>query len=443
MRAERLIAAGMLAAISPAHAADRILEVPAQYQTVAAAAAAANNDRDLAHRYVIAIAPGTYTNDWPLVNRPMTLRAAQGPGTVTLTATAALTNANPGIITVHADLVVDGLALTGARNASNNGAGIRDRRGVETMPGTLTVRNSRFADDQNGILTDHGPVQVVVTGSLFMNSTRSHLLYANNFTPPSALIVLDSEFCGAGGGNGRHAIQSRNRSNFIARNRFWVGADAPIPGCVRGDGNYAIGINNGGPAIIADNQITKGPGGGNANTVAYAIDFTGTGHAHPTSTLILSRNCFFATRASATGVLNHTIAAPVIGDGNFFAPQFGTLVNPAHANHLTDTHRTAPAYCAAATAPPPPERPSPDGAELQPPTTNTLRTAEGVWRFSPHPDGGWGQYRALLNGEDVHDNRCGWYMRIAHHGQVFCWNSRWHQWWHWRDRRWHGPGPAP
>ena len=409
----------------------RELMVPSQFPTLAAAVNAANADTDRSRGVVITIDPGTYTNDFtPMLTRPMTIRSAQGLGTVTLNSTVVQNaNSNPGIITSHTDLTVDGLIFTGARNGSNNGAGIRDRRGVGAAPGFLAVQNSIFISNQMGILTGDGPVRVLVTHALFMNSTMSHLLYTNNVTAPSTLVVMDSDFCGAGGGRGRHAIQTRNRTTMIAHNRFWVGADASIPGCIRGDGNFAINIINGGPAIVADNVIVKGPGGVNANTVAYAVDFTATGGAHPTSTLIFQRNCMFNTRGSGTGIFTG-ISAPVIGDGNFFAPEFGTLVNPTASNQMTGTVRTEPANCATE---------SPDGSQIDAPTTETLVNRDGRWGFAneqPEP----GQFRITLN--DQPNDGWGSNLRIAQGGQVFVRNSLRNNWWVWRNNTWVNVGPA-
>ena len=129
----------------------------------------------IAAAVVITIDPGTYTNDFtPMLTRPMTIRSAQGLGTVTLNSTVVQNaNTNPGIITSHTDLTVDGLIFTGARNGSNNGAGIRDRRGVGAAPGFLAVQNSIFISNEMGILTGDGPVRVLVTHAQFMNSTMS------------------------------------------------------------------------------------------------------------------------------------------------------------------------------------------------------------------------------------------------------------------------------
>ena len=108
---------------------------------------------------IIQVAPGTYTNDFSLVTRPMTIevdpRRAGSP--VLLEATVSLPN-QKGIILTFASLTVDGLTFLGAmidNSLGGNGAGIRDQN---TAAGaTLIVRNSVFTKNQEGILTgdDH------------------------------------------------------------------------------------------------------------------------------------------------------------------------------------------------------------------------------------------------------------------------------------------------
>jgi hypothetical protein len=61
----------------PADAETRILTVGAsgnyQYRTVSAAVAVANADPSAGNYYKIRVAPGNYTNDFPVVTRPMTI----------------------------------------------------------------------------------------------------------------------------------------------------------------------------------------------------------------------------------------------------------------------------------------------------------------------------------------------------------------------------------
>src|SRR5712691_7785097 len=80
-----------------------------QYRTISAAVAAASADSNTSNYYDIQVAPGTYTNDFPTVTRPMTIevdpRRVGRP--VVLNATVPLPN-QKGIILTFASLTVDG-----------------------------------------------------------------------------------------------------------------------------------------------------------------------------------------------------------------------------------------------------------------------------------------------------------------------------------------------
>ena len=122
-------AAAFGTAARPAGAETNILTVgPSgvfQYRTIGAAVAAA--DSNPSSYYDIQVAPGTYTNDFSVVTRPMIIevdpRRAGSP--VLLEATVSLPN-QKGIILTFASLTVDGLTFMGAmidNSLGGNGAG--------------------------------------------------------------------------------------------------------------------------------------------------------------------------------------------------------------------------------------------------------------------------------------------------------------------------------
>src|SRR5206468_3619238 len=118
-----------------------------------------------------------YTNDFPEVTRPMTIESAVAPSRtslirpVVLNATIPLPN-QKGIILTTSSLTVNGLSFQGAMiddSLGGNGAGIRDQN---TGPGArLTVLNSTFAGNQEGILTGDDPDETVtIFNSYFINN---------------------------------------------------------------------------------------------------------------------------------------------------------------------------------------------------------------------------------------------------------------------------------
>jgi hypothetical protein len=176
------IGAGLLACAAatsamPAGVETKILTVGIsgnfQYRTISDAVAAADADSNPNSYYDIQVAPGTYTNDFSVVTRPMTIevdpRRAGSP--VLLEATKPSPN-QKGIILTFASLTVDGLIFMGAmidNSLGGNGAGIRDQN---TAAGaTLMVRNCVFTNNQEGILTgDDVGETIAVTSSKFENN---------------------------------------------------------------------------------------------------------------------------------------------------------------------------------------------------------------------------------------------------------------------------------
>ena len=88
------------------------------FSTISAAVDAANADTNLNNAYDVQVLPGTYTNDFPTVTRPVTIEvdpccAGQA---VVLNATIDLPN-QKGIILALASLTVNGLTFQGAHTS--------------------------------------------------------------------------------------------------------------------------------------------------------------------------------------------------------------------------------------------------------------------------------------------------------------------------------------
>jgi hypothetical protein len=306
-----------------------------QYPTIAAAAAAADEDTDLANDYVIRVAPGTYTNDSPQVTRPMTIEAAVPGSTVILNAPAPLAN-EKGIILASASVTVDGLTLENA-NISNslggNGAGIRDE---DTRPNdVLVVRNSIFINNQMGILTDANiPLNTILIGDLFMNNGNTNSSYWGHSiylgSKNSSLVAIGNEICGTNIG---HDIKSRAAINLIENNTLYDGAaDANQRYCNIGSASFALDLPNGGVAVVVANTIIRGTASKTPIMFAYGEE----GLVYSTNSISFIDNTMDNTGAHVTGIYdNPSTPIPVAGNGNTFASSIATQVNPASADHLT------------------------------------------------------------------------------------------------------------
>ncbi len=302
------------------------------YTTVAAAVAAAH-DGD-----TVLVQAGTYVNDFAHVASRITLQAVGG--LVEMVATVAPPNGK-AILDTYADTVVDGFSFTGAKVRDNNGAGIRSNAG------NLTVRNSIFFNNQDGILVAGGAdTTVTITGSEFAYNGAgdgfSHNIYVNAV---KALVIDNSYFHGAVVG---HEIKSRAYSTTITNSRIIDG-----PGSTA---SYSVDLPNGGVATIRNTVIEKGADAQNQ----AMIHFGGESAPYAGSSLTMSGNTFVNDRAVVVG-LNNVAGSPVTFTGNTLfgvaQEQFGvtsgnTVLAARPALDLT-TRVTAPVLPPAVPAPPP------------------------------------------------------------------------------------------
>jgi hypothetical protein len=323
-------AAFTTAAAMPAHSDTTILTVGAsghyQYATISAAVAAADADTDANKYYDVQVAPGTYTNDFPVVTRPMTIEVDPGrAGTpVVLNATVPLPN-QKGIILAFASLTVDGLTFTGAmidNSLGGNGAGIRDQN--TGSPASLIIRNSSFIGNQEGILTgfDTGET-IAIMNSKFENNGNpnqnyfQHALYVNN---AGSLTVTDSLFCGQLIG---HDIKSRALVTMIENNQIYDGQAYSAIGCRAGSSSLAIDIPEGGDATISGNQIYQGPATQNYKMIDYGEE----GLSFSSNSLLVLNNVFTNSAPNSTGIYDPNCITVHLMNNTFQG--VATPVNPS------------------------------------------------------------------------------------------------------------------
>ena len=291
-----LLSAGLMCSLCAAQAlaASTILTVGpgGQYQTISAAVAVADADTNPSDYYLIEVAPGTYTNDFPAVTRPLAIvnSSEHAAAPVVLQATEPLPN-QKGIILTTASLAVSGLTFTGAYiddSLGGNGAGIRDQN---TGPAFLIIQNSTFIGNQEGILTGPDPNErITVVNSRFENNGNpngdgyEHGLYVGN---AGSLVVSNSLVCGQLYG---HDIKSRAQVTTVTNSQLYVGAPDAAAGCNAGQASFNIDVPNGGAATISGNQIIEGSGVQNHKMVAYGEE----GLAYGNNSLLVIGNSFTA-----------------------------------------------------------------------------------------------------------------------------------------------------
>ena len=310
-----------------------------EYSTIAAAVAA-TQDGD-----TVLVQAGTYTNDFATITHKITLQSVGGQAT--LVATVAPPNGK-AILTTDTDAVIDGFGFTGAAVADANGAGIRYEGG------NLTVNNSVFWDNQEGILGAAIPNgNVVIENSEFSHngdgSGFTHNIYIGAV---NSLLVEGSYFHDAVIG---HEIKSRALNTTIIGNRIEDNL---------GNGSYSIDLPNGGNAIIQGNLIEKGVNAENYTTIAFGEEGASAG-----SKLAITGNTIVNDNANGFLVNNAAGVGAVTLSGNQLAgfasdhiTSGGSIIQTGNTTLATkpvlDLNSLAPVVLPTPPGPPPPPPPT-------------------------------------------------------------------------------------
>ena len=229
-----------------------------------AAAVARPGDRVL-------IAPGRYT-DCTIWRTPDLGIIADG-GAVEITGPVCGRKAL--FVTAAPRIEITGLTFRGAATPGGNGAGIR------AEGGDLTIRASRFEQNENGILAAAIPdATILIEDSVFLRNGAleegfdcAHGIYIGGI---GSLVVRRSRFeatriC--------HHVKSRALRTEIT--------DSQILDTQGSQASYLVDIPNGGEVLMRGNTFRKGPDSGNPGTV-IAIGFEGV--RHPTPRLLILQN---------------------------------------------------------------------------------------------------------------------------------------------------------
>jgi hypothetical protein len=259
----------------------RVLTVGAgqQFSTLNAALTA-SQDGD-----TIAVAAGTYTNDISTVTHSVTIAGVGG--LAHFQSTGLIANGKAILIDDAANLTIENLEFSGAQVADANGAGIR----YET--GNLTIKNSYFHDNQDGLLGSSSIAggHVTIDGSTFTHNGagdgQTHGLYIGQI---ASLTVTNSFFQDQNGGSD---LKSRAASNLITNSTF---ADT-----AQGQTNYQIDLSNAGVAMVADNQFVKNADPGNRAFIHFGGEI-----GDPSGALVVEQNQFSSDRNPSVAVLNQT-----------------------------------------------------------------------------------------------------------------------------------------
>lgn len=257
---------------------------------------------------VIVLSAGTYSENFADLTHSLTIKSVGGlahletPQPIPSNGRAILyAPPNAGI-----NLTISGLEFSGAVDgpSHNNGAGLL----FEVGNGNLTIRNSWFHNNQEGVLVGNNPNSVVtIARSEFDDngikpgqpgSGMTHNLYVGAV---HSLRVTGSYFHDAIGG---HEIKSRALNTTITGNRI-QGQD--------GTESYSIDVPKGGDVQIKNNVIEKGVNAQNKFIIEFGGEETGPSYS---GSLVASGNLFIGDRSGGTALLldRHRIPTTVTGN---------------------------------------------------------------------------------------------------------------------------------
>jgi hypothetical protein len=297
-----LIALGGLAACSPGVAAKVLVVGPDSSLRMPSEAAAVAQDGD-----VVRFDPGEYVDCAIWRARGLVLEAPEGAAHVRDRACAG----KAIWVIAGDDVTVDNITFSGARVPDQNGAGIR------AEGKNLTVRNSRFYDNENGILA--GTVEgstILIEGSVFERNGKcaancAHGVYVNQI---ERLKVVGSIFRAQRVG---HHIKSAALALEVIGSTIEDGPD--------GTASYLIDVTSGGEVVIGDNQMQKGPKSENWGT---AIHFAGEGIAADGPEYRISNNRFRSDNPHEVAFVRNRTVVPALLEGNRLEGNVLALVGP-------------------------------------------------------------------------------------------------------------------
>jgi len=181
-------------------------------------AVAASHDGD-----TLQVQAGTYLNDFTTINTKITIEGVGGM--VHLLATQPPPDGK-AILTTNTDVTLDHLEFSGAQVPDMNGAGVR------YQGGNLTITNSYFHDNQDGLLAG-----AVLAGSITIRTSEfahngagdgsTHNLYVGDV---GSLVIDRSYFHDAVVG---HEIKSRAERTTITNSRIQDGPSGTASGTAK------------------------------------------------------------------------------------------------------------------------------------------------------------------------------------------------------------------
>jgi hypothetical protein len=221
----------------------------------------------------IDVMPGSYVNDFSIINHDLTIQAVNADGSVATQPVVSLTETHAppndkGMFTVGTmgdapTVTISGIEVSGVTipaKLGDNGAAVR------WQSGNLTLNDDWFQNNQEGLLgtpLQHGTGNLLVENSQFNDNGsgngQTHGLYVGYV---NSLTIDNSLFYGTNVG---HEIKSRADFNTIENSRIFTDG----PNGAAGHDSMQIDLPNGGTDIVTNDMIEKGMGAENSRFIGF------------------------------------------------------------------------------------------------------------------------------------------------------------------------------
>ena len=265
----------------------------------------------------IRIFPGTYADCATLEVDGLVIEGA-GPNVVLQGKTCA----GKGIFVIVGNgITIRNITFASARAPAHNGSGIRSEGA------NLTVEDSRFIGNEDGILTGSKPAsRILIKNSIFRGNGNciaecAHGIYAGH------IALLRVENCKFEAQHEGHHIKSRAARTEIINNSVQDGPD--------GSASYLVDLPNGGSALISGNIFEKGPHTSNRQT---AIAIGAEKEINPAGDIIVQDNSFSNDTGIATTFVRNYTGRPIVVVRN----RLPGNVTPLGAAPPSQTDKTPP-----------------------------------------------------------------------------------------------------
>ena len=208
------------------------------------------------------------------------------------------------------DITIRNITFMSAHARAHNGAGIR------AEGANLTVEDSRFIGNENGILSGvNAASTILIKNSTFRGNGNcieacAHGIYAGHI---ALLRVENSTFQEQHVG---HHIKSRAVRTEIIKNSI---EDGP-----NGSASYLVDMPNGGSALISGNVFEKGARSSNRRT---AIAIGAEGESNPAGDIVVEDNSFSNDTGVTTAFVRNYTGRPITLSKN----RLSTGVTPLEA----------------------------------------------------------------------------------------------------------------